>query len=306
MLLFLRGEFTVQRNYFFGKAVLTYFALSGSLVPISSAAVDGKSYVPMYRGTVARGEGIHVPVSVPDLAPTARSAVLWDRSSGRILYAKRPYEMRSIASITKIMTAVIALEVGNWEDIVVVSPYAASVGGSSAHLHAGDKIPLGSLLYSLLLHSGNDSAVAIAEHVGSSVRGFVRLMNEKLQYLGLHHTHFQNPHGLSEPGHYGSAYDFARIADYALHHEKFRKIVRSWMVLVPWPNTPHGRRFYNRNRLLGLYHGADGVKTGYTKLAGRTLVSSVTRNGRQLIVVLLTDGNRWRDAIRMFEYGFSQ
>ncbi|WP_187820932.1 D-alanyl-D-alanine carboxypeptidase family protein [Pasteuria penetrans] len=254
----------------------------------------------------SQGEKDAVTTPTPDLAPTAYAAVLMERSSGRVLYAKRPHEPRLVASITKIMTAIIALEHGHWDDIVTVPPYAVGAEGSSIYLRAGEKVPLGSLLYGLLFRSGNDAAIAIADHIGQSIHGFVYLMNEKLQHLGLCNTQFQNPHGLNTPGHYGSAYDFAKIAAYALHNNNFRKIVSSQVAIVPWPDMPNGRKFYNKNKLLRLYPWADGVKTGYTKRSGRTLVSSATKNGMQLVAVTLNDGNDWRDAINMFEYGFLQ
>lgn len=241
-----------------------------------------------------------------DLAPGAKAAILFDASSGRILYEKNADNPMLIASLTKIMTAIVAIENGDLNERVTISPNAEGVEGSSIYLKAGEKVPLGTLLYGLMLRSGNDAATAIAEHIGGSVEGFVYLMNEKAAYLGLEHTHFANPHGLDHSEHYSSAKDLAVLTAYALKNTVFQEIVKTEVKTVYWPGEQWKRKFYNKNKMLRFYKWADGVKTGYTKKAGRTLVSSATRDGHQLITVTLNDGDDWKDSMFMLEHGFNQ
>jgi D-alanyl-D-alanine carboxypeptidase (penicillin-binding protein 5/6) len=237
---------------------------------------------------------------------SAEAAVVMDASSERILFAKNAQKRMKIASVTKIMTAILAIERGDLDKLVTVSPNAVRVEGSSIYLKPGDKVELRTLLYGLMLRSGNDAALAIAEEIGGSVEGFVYLMNEKVEYLGLENTHFNNPHGLDDPEHYSSAEDLARITAYAMKNPTFREIVKTKVITTDWPGETWRNRFFNKNKLLQMYPWADGVKTGYTKKSGRTLVSSATKNGQQLIAVTLNDPNDWLDSIKMFEYGFSE
>jgi D-alanyl-D-alanine carboxypeptidase len=241
----------------------------------------------------------------PPLAGSAQAAILMDRDSGRILFAKNADRELKIASLTKIMTALVAIEQSKLNSIVTVGPNAVGVEGSSIYLKKGEKIPLEHLLYGLMLRSGNDAATAIAEHVGGSVEGFVYLMNQKASFLGLEHTHFMNPHGLDQPDHYSSAKDLAIMTSYALKNPTFRQIVKTQIKTIDWPNLEWDQKFYNKNKLLRLYPWADGVKTGFTKQAKRTLVTSATKNGAQLVAVTLNDGNDWNDAIDMYNYGFA-
>jgi D-alanyl-D-alanine carboxypeptidase len=242
---------------------------------------------------------------IPDLAPGAKAAILFDATSGRVLYEKNADNEMLIASLTKIMTAILAIENGKMDELVTVGPHAVGVDGSSIYLKQGEKIPLGTLVYGLMLRSGNDAAIAIAEHIGGSVEGFVYMMNEKLAYLGLEHTHFANPHGLDQSGHYSSAKDLAVLTAYALKNPIFQQIVKTEVKTVPWPGEKWQRKFYNKNKMLRFYKWADGVKTGFTKKARRTLVSSATKEGHQLITVTLNDGDDWRDSMMMLEYGFT-
>lgn len=248
-------------------------------------------------------EGARAEVT-EDLAPGAKAAILYDASSGRVLFEKNAEEPMLIASLTKIMTAIIAIENGNLDEEVTISPNAEGVEGSSIYLKAGERIPLRTLLYGLMLRSGNDAATAIAEHIGGSVEGFVYLMNEKAAYLGLEHTHFANPHGLDQEGHYSSAKDLSVLTAYALKNQVFQEIVKTEVKTVSWPGEKWKRKFYNKNKMLRFYKWADGVKTGFTKKARRTLVSSATKDGHQLITVTLNDGDDWRDSMNMLEYGF--
>ena len=240
----------------------------------------------------------------PPISTNAQAAALIDVGSGRILYSHHGDERLLIASLTKIMTAIVAIEHGHLEDIVKVSRNAVGKEGSSIYLKEGQEISLLHLLYGLLLRSGNDAATAIAEHVGGSEQGFVFMMNAKAAELGLTNTSFMNPHGLDMEGHYSSAEDLARLTAYALKNPTFREIVSTRVKRVPNPGEKWDHVWYNKNKMLTLYEGADGVKTGYTKAAGRGLVSSATRDGRQLAAVTINDGSDWVDHARLLEWGF--
>jgi D-alanyl-D-alanine carboxypeptidase (penicillin-binding protein 5/6) len=242
--------------------------------------------------------------SPPEIS--AQAAVLIDVSSGRILFAKEPDVRLPIASLTKIMTAIVAIEHGDLNDMVKASKNAVGVEGSSIFLRLGEELSLEDLLYGLMLRSGNDAAVAIAEHVGGSVEGFVYLMNEKARILGLENTHFMNPHGLDHPEHYSTARDLAILTSYALKNPTFQKIVSTQVKTAPLADEAWDRKWFNKNKMLRMYQGADGVKTGYTRLAKRCLVSSATRNERQLAVVVINDGNDWNDSARLLDYGFQE
>ncbi|WP_407644630.1 D-alanyl-D-alanine carboxypeptidase family protein [Cohnella cholangitidis] len=210
-----------------------------------------------------------------------------------------------IASLTKIMTAIVAIEHSKLDSTIKVSPLAAGKEGSSLYLKAGDKMTLRNALYGLMLRSGNDAATAIAEHVGGSVEGFAFLMNKKAEEIGLTRSHFMNPHGLDEQGHYSSANDLAKLTVYALHNPDFANIVKTQVKSAPNPNDKWDYKWVNKNKMLTMYEGADGVKTGYTKQALRTLVSSATRGGQQLVAVTLNDGDDWKDHRNLLDYGFA-
>lgn len=230
----------------------------------------------------------------------AKASALIDVESGRILYSHNGDDKMLIASLTKIMTAIVAIEQGELSDMVKVSKRAFGKEGSSIYLKLGEEMSLHNMLYGLMLRSGNDAATAIAEHVGGSEEGFVVLMNEKAQWLGLGNTHFTNPHGLDNLEHYSTANDLAKLTAYALRNPKFREIVKTRMKQV----SDRDYSWRNKNKMLFLYEGADGVKTGYTKQAFRTLVSSATRGGQQLAAVTLNDGNDWVDHAAMLDWGF--
>ena len=238
-------------------------------------------------------------------ALSAHNAVLIEQSSGRILMEKDAHEKRPMASTTKIMTAITALEYGNLEDIVVISAKANNTEGSSMWLATGEKVTLEHLLYGLMLNSGNDAAVAIAEHVGGSVEGFAKLMNQTAEKIGAKNSNFTNPHGLDDANHFTTAYDLAIITRYAMQNSKFAEIVATKTKVVPWEGNSWGRTLNNHNKMLNLYVGADGVKTGFTKRSGRCLVSSATRDGMQLIVVTLNASDDWNDHKAMLDFGFA-
>ncbi len=198
---------------------------------------------------------------------SARSAILMEQDSGRILYQKEANEMRRIASITKIMTAILAIESGKMDDMVKVSDRAVRAEGSSIYLKAGEKIKLEDLVYGLMLRSGNDSAVAIAEHVGGSLEGFGFLMNKKAEEIGMKNTHFANPHGLDDhEDHYSTAYDMALLTRYAMNNESYQKIAGTKVHRAPNPNESWDRVWKNKNRLLTeLYEYCTGGKQDIQK-----------------------------------------
>ncbi|MFT8362394.1 MAG: D-alanyl-D-alanine carboxypeptidase family protein [Sporolactobacillus sp.] len=239
----------------------------------------------------------------PELA--AASAVLLDQASGRVLYGKDADQKRPIASITKVMTAILAIESGKMDQTVRVSANAVRTEGSSIYLKAGEKIKLRDLVYGLMLRSGNDASLAIAEAVGKSEQGFVFLMNEKAKEIGMTRTHFTNPNGLENPDHYSTAYDMALLTRYAMEQPTFRKIVQTRVYKAQATNQSDIRVWANKNKMLRLYKYATGGKTGFTKAAGRTLISTAKKGRIALIAVTLNDGDDWRDHQQLFEWGFS-
>lgn len=226
-------------------------------------------------------------------------------ADGEVLYGKNADKRRGMASTTKIMTAIIALERVPLDRIVTVSPKAVGVEGSSVYLSAGEKITMENLLYALMLQSANDAAAAIAIETAGSVEAFAELMNAKARELGLTDTHFENPHGLDGETHYTTARELAKIAAYALQNPDFAGIVSTVRRTVPLHGGSATRVLINHNRLLRTYDDVIGVKTGFTKRCGRTLVSAAKRDGVTLICVTLCDGDDWRDHRALLDYGFS-
>ena len=239
---------------------------------------------------------LHIPAS----AISAEKAMVLDAVTGRVLYEKDADRQSLIASTTKIMTALIVCEQCNVLDRMRIPKEAVGIEGSSMYLREGEVLTIQELLYGLMLSSGNDAAVALAIYCGGTVEGFAELMNDKAHSLGLKNTHFENPNGLDSPGHYSAARDLAVLAAYAMENPIFYKTVSAKNVTVG------NRHLRNHNKLLWQVSGADGVKTGFTKAAGRILVSSATRDGRRLICVTLNDPNDWADHTSMLEEGFSR
>ncbi|MFC4404309.1 D-alanyl-D-alanine carboxypeptidase family protein [Gracilibacillus xinjiangensis] len=243
--------------------------------------------------------------SAPNVAASvqvsAKSAVLIDQATGRVLYEKNANEKSLIASITKIMTAIVAIESGDLKEHVKVSNRAIGTEGSSIYLRKEDQFTLEELIYGLMLRSGNDAAVAISEQVGGSEEGFVHLMNEKASWIGMTDTHFDNPHGLDSDTHYSTAYDMAKLMKYAMDNEIFTEISGA----ESFKANDRDYAWHNKNKLLTSYYDyCIGGKTGYTKAAGRTLVTSAEKDGQRLIAVTLNAPNDWQDHIQMFEWGF--
>ena len=235
----------------------------------------------------------------------SRAAIIYDRTSGSVLYGKNENEKRKMASTTKIMTAIVVLENSNLDNIVTVSSKAAGTGGSRLGLHKDDKISVRDLLYGLLLCSGNDAAVALAEHVGGDISGFATLMNNKCDFLGLSSTHFVTPHGLDDDNHYSTAYELAIITNYALKNEIFYNYVGTKNYTVSINGKP--KNLSNTNELLGNLNGVYGVKPGFTNGANRCLVTAVKRDNMDLICIVLganTKKDRTRDSVQLIEYAF--
>ena len=233
-------------------------------------------------------------------AVSAKRAYVLDAVSGRVLYEKNPEERSLIASTTKIMTALIVCEQCNVLDRMRIPKEAVGIEGSSMYLREGEVLTIQELLYGLMLQSGNDAAVALAIYCGGTVEGFAELMNDKARNLGLHNTHFENPNGLDAPGHYSTARDLAKLAAYAMENPIFRKTVSTKSLMI-------GQRYLtNHNKLLWRVEGADGVKTGFTKAAGRILVSSAQRNHRRLVAVTMDAPDDWNDHAALLEEGFAR
>ena len=237
---------------------------------------------------------------------SAKAMCVMEASSQRVLAQKNSSAQLPMASTTKSMTAITAIESGvDLNKVFEISPRAVGVSGTSLYLRAGEKFTLRDLLYGLMLRSGNDAAVAIANHVGGSIEGFAEMMNAKAEELGLENTHFKNPHGLDDPEHYTSASDLAKIAACALKNSKFKEIVSTYKKTIPLNETEGVRLLINHNKMLKNYDGAIGMKTGYTKKSGRCLVSAAERDNVQIIAVTLDAPNDWQDHKSMLDYGFS-
>ena len=238
------------------------------------------------------------PVNIQ--AVSAQSAILVDAQTGRVLYEKNADSRGLIASTTKIMTALVICEQCNVLDRVRIPNEAVGIEGSSMYLKEGEILTVQELLYGLMLRSGNDAAVALAIYCGGTVEGFSELMNDKARRLGLYNTHFENPNGLDSPGHYSTARDLAKLAAYAMENPIFRKTVSTKNIRIV------DRSLQNHNKLLWSLDGADGVKTGFTKAAGRILVSSAVRSGRRLVAVTMNAPNDWNDHTQLIDHGFSE
>ena len=233
----------------------------------------------------------------------SRIALIYDRSSGRILYEKNGNKQTPMASTTKIMTAIVVLENANLNEIVKIDSKAAGTGGSRLGLKKNDKITVNDLLYGLMLRSGNDAAVALANYVGGSIEGFADMMNRKAEEMGLKNSHFIVPHGLDNEGHYTTAYELAKMADYALKIDKFKEIVSTKSTTIYINNYP--KAINNTNQLLGSVSGVYGVKTGFTNGAGRCLVSACKRDDLDIITVIIganTTKERTSDTIKLIQY----
>ena len=249
--------------------------------------------------------GVETAEQQPPPEISAQTAIMIEANSGEELYEKNPDQKAYPASITKIMTALLAIENGDLDKKVKVSGNAAGVEGSSIYLEAGEMITLRDLVYGLMLRSGNDAAIAIAEEIGGSVNNFVMMMNKRARELGACNTHFANPNGLHNPEHYTTARDMALISMAAMKNPEFKKVVgaKSWVT-----DRGEGKYnyFYNKNKVVYQYDGGNGIKIGYTKAAGRTLVASSERDGMELICVVMNAPDWFQDTYKLMDYAYGQ
>ena len=251
-------------------------------------------------------EIIETSAEPDEISLASRIALIYDRASGRILYEKNGNKQTPMASTTKIMTAIVVLENANLSEVVTINSKAAGIGGSRLGLKNKDKITVKDLLYGLMLRSGNDAAIALATHVGGSVEGFAEMMNNKAKELGLVNSHFVVPHGLDNDGHYTTAYELAKMADYALKIDKFKEIVSTKNTTI-YING-YAKAINNTNQLLGSVSGVYGVKTGFTNGAGRCLVTACKRDDLDVITVIIganTTKQRTSDTIKLIQYAYN-
>jgi len=232
---------------------------------------------------------------------SAKAACILDQKTGRVLFESHMHQRLPMASTTKVMTALLAIERGRLDEKIVCSPGAFGVSGTSIYLQQGETLTLEQMLYGLMLASGNDAAAAIAEHIGGSQAQFAQMMNERAGQIGAVNTHFVNPHGLPDEEHYTTAYDLALIAREAMENETFRRIVSTQRMSIPWEGRTYSRQLNNKNKLLSSYEGATGVKTGYTSRAGRCLVFGAMREGLEIIGVVLGCSDWFDEAARLMD-----
>ncbi len=284
----------------------TTWATTTTSIPAESRATQALVQ-PATQATTAPTSTVQSSVSPPVIH--AKSAIVIDLTTGQILYSHDANARRPMASITKIMTAILALETLPLDREVTVSARAAKVGEQSLGLKAGDHLTVEQLLYGALVHSGNDAAFALAEAAGGSMEAFVGEMNEKARELGLSNTHYINPDGLDARGHYSSARDLAMLARYAMQNAEFRKIVGTVNYSITLPGQSNPIAFRNVNKLLGTVAWVTGIKTGSTDDAGFCLVASGTSQGKSVISVVLGESSwtpTWADSKNLLEYGFKQ
>jgi serine-type D-Ala-D-Ala carboxypeptidase (penicillin-binding protein 5/6) len=242
--------------------------------------------------------GDHVRVRAP-------AAILVDADTGRVLWAERPHERRKIASLTKIMTATLALREVPWESTITVNRSVTRVPLVREGLRTGEHVKAWKLFYSLLLYSGNDDANQLAISSAGSVHAFLRQMNDEARKLGLRDTHYTSPSGVRDRGNYSTPWDLAALTRYAFRNPRFDRLVQTRRIQVRWSAPTNSKIYLNNNALLSEYTGANGVKTGYTHEAGWCLVASATRHGRRLVAVILDSPNMYADARRLLNLGFS-
>ena len=240
--------------------------------------------------------------ALPDI--NARAYTLIEASTGRILVESNASETLPMASTTKVMACILAIENGNLDAIVQVPDEAVGIEGSSIYLQYGETISLHDLLYGLMLASGNDAAVAIAVHIAGSVDEFAEMMNQKAKEIGALHTHFVTPNGLPDENHYTTAHDLALISAYAMQNEIFREIVGTASMNLAQDDDSPARYLRSKNKMLYAYDGGNGIKTGYTKAAGKCLTAGAYRDDMQLIAVVLNDPDMFEDCYDLLDYGF--
>ncbi len=297
-----------MKNIFI-KIIITTILFSFSISLFNSNTSFADDYIENNISIDVSSEISETVAQTSDVLETSainsRSCVVYDRNSHMVLYGKNETKQVKMASTTKIMTSLIIIENCNLSETIEVSKKAASTGGSRLGLKTGDKITIKDLLYGLMLCSGNDAAVALAEYAGGDIQSFAELMNKKAIELGLTNTHYESPHGLDSDGHYTTAYELALLSDYALKNETFAKIVSTKNYTVTINGYP--KNLSNTNELLGYLNGVYGIKTGFTNGANRCLVSACKRDNMDIICVVLgadTKKFRTQDSIKLIEYAF--
>lgn len=265
---------------------------------ISSKLLDKGVFLSEKNNFANNGE------SLPTVTAPSSGDVVIESTTGRIMSGKNYDVKLPMASTTKVVTAAIAVNSGKLDDIVTIPKEACGIEGSSIYLREGEKIALRDLVYGLMLRSGNDAATAIALYLGSSIDGFASMMNDYARDIGANNTNFVNPHGLHDDNHYTTAYDLAIMTAKALENSEFRNIVscKNYTIESDGYET---RYIANKNKMLSMYDGAIGVKTGYTKMAGRCLVSAAERDGITAISVVLNEPNMWEKSISNLDYAFN-
>lgn len=247
-----------------------------------------------------------IKANAVELSLSAKSAILINALTNEVIYEKNAYEKRGMASTTKIMTALLTIEKGNLHKTCVAKDEDVRIEGTSIGLKEGDRITLETLVQGMLLESGNDAANVSARVIGKSRKKFVSLMNQKAKEIGMENTCFKNPSGLTEEGHFSTAYDMALLGSFAIKNKQFRDICSLSSIRVSYGNPEYQRTFKNHNKLLNSVEGAFGIKTGFTKASGRCLVSAAERDGVTLIAVTLSAPDDWNDHKKLFEYGFEK
>ena len=299
------GDFFMKRYIKVIYIVLTIFVFLSSYVVLADD--EDEEYI---DNIVQENEKKEIEETASEYSrPTinSRKYVIYDRLSGRCIYGKDENKQTAMASTTKIMTILIVLEHCKLTDVVTMDKKAAKTGGSRLGLSEGDKVTVNDLLYGLMLRSGNDAAVALAIHTAGSVEKFAQLMNDKAKELGLKNTHFVTPHGLDNPEHYTTAFELAKLTDYALKNEKVLEIVKTKTTTINI--NGYNRQISNTNELLGNVEGVYGVKTGFTNNAGRCLVTAVKRGDMDLIIVVIgadTRKDRAKDSMKLIEYAYKK
>jgi serine-type D-Ala-D-Ala carboxypeptidase (penicillin-binding protein 5/6) len=253
----------------------------------------------LLQGAAPLLEGrVHVRIAAP-------AAILVDAHTGRVLWTKRAHVRRKIASLTKIMTATLALREVPWQATITVDKRVTTVPLVKEGLRPGERVKAWKLFYALLLYSGNDDAAQLAISSAGSIHAFLRRMNAEARTLGLHDTHYTTPSGVIDDGNYSTPWDLAALTRYALRNPRFTQLVRTKRIQVRWVAPTNSKIYLNNNYLLHTYHGADGVKTGYTHESGWCLVATATRHGQKLIAVILDSPNIYGDARTLLNLGFS-
>jgi serine-type D-Ala-D-Ala carboxypeptidase (penicillin-binding protein 5/6) len=252
----------------------------------------------LLQGTPLLEGRVHVRVAAP-------AAIVVDAHTGRVLWAKRAHDRRKIASLTKIMTATLALHEVPWQSTITVDKRVKTVPLVKEGLRPGESVKAWKLFYALLLYSGNDDAAQLAISSAGSIHAFLRQMNDEARTLGLHDTHYTTPSGVIDKGNYSTPWDLAALTRYALRNPRFTQLVRTKRIQVRWVAPTNSKIYLNNNYLLRSYHGANGVKTGYTHESGWCLVATATRHGKKLIAVVLDSPNIYGDARTLLNLGFS-